>query len=480
MRFRRLAAAMIIVSFLSGCATSGARVSSIPSALQSSTPSMVGDANNPIVVVIRWPVSVSDDARGDVINSYRAFDRMVYAQGAQTESTIEVGPEMSFTSSTYYAAELAEAVRRAMPNARIIMQPVRLDTGNSGTVIETTPSEDTLPSTLIINLVDHNGGKFPFLATMFSYTLRTAPYRSTENCGLLVAMEEEISRSPAQQINISCDSTQAEKAPNPLWYLGFSEDTPKKTSFKTTESLPLSTHAVAVYPPTQLFSMTIFQANIPDYVRKSRPNNESDVKKVLLHPHLVNLANTVSSAPAVLEQPNLTNREIVEYIAFYDDQLAHAVRQGRSLSQPEERNIQTIRKLLNSELNIRAERDRKLATTMLTGPFGKSFRNQRDKSYEGFNSMMSASWASAAMITASSPAASSPMGMLSRNMTMLEQHSSNMDQAGLTIYDAFNISLDSLENEYINFDGEQVAINQKKQGSLRTSLAAIYNKHKIK
>lgn len=474
---RSILGLMTVCIILSGCATSGARISSIPSSLERQSALTTTVGGNSYIVSIRWPVGVSERARGQFIDTYRRFDRMVYAAGAKDESALEVGPEMTFTSSTYFAAEMAEALRRSMPKAQIIMQPTVIDLDETGSLKEVPQGAEEIPATLIVSIADENGGEFPFMGTMLSYTVRTAPDQLKSNCGLLLAMEEEINNTISQNMTSGCSESQAAKAPNPIWYLGFDEKGGRRNSFKISDSLPLNENTVVVFPPIQLFSMNLFQANTPDYVKNSRPYNTVDVKKMQLHPHILNLANIVSSAPDVLSEQGQKYSSIEEYVKIYDQDLASAVIRGASLTQPQRNNIELIKKLLAAEVKIRSKRDEQLSAWILAGSFGKSYRSQRDKSYEGFNSMMASSWASAATLTAATPAASSSIGMLSRNMTMLKQHASSMDQAGQGIYESFIPSLDAMENEYIDFDGRQISLRKGDEAALRDKLLALYKKH---
>lgn len=468
---------ILLSALLTGCASSGARVSSIPSALQSTSNSTMGNEGQ--LIAIRWPVAVEKNARNRLLDNYARFSEVVYAGGAAGQESYDTALELSFAASTYFAAELFQAITRSIPKAHVIMQPTIIKLGEGSRLIEALQVPDDLPATIIVNIADLDGGKFPFLGSMFSYTVRIAPLASQENCGLLLAMEEEFNRSGINKSSSSCTSPNAESAPNPLWYLSFSPNERPAIGFQTEHKLPLSNHSVVIFPPVQLFSMNpLLLVNTPDYVKNSRPMDERDVSGMELHPHLVNLASIISTTSSLTKSNNLGSAPLANYVNTYDSMLSAEIRSGQPLQIKKSDNLNIVKKLLSAELQIRQRRDSKMAASILGGDYGIGFRQQRDKSYQSFNSMMKGSWVSAVKITSSTQTATSPIDVISRNMEMVERHASNLDAIGADLYQQLSPSLDAMESEYLSFEGEKIPLKKSGQRSLRNALKALYAKYK--
>ncbi|WP_062612988.1 hypothetical protein [Caballeronia calidae] len=431
------------------------------------------------VIEIRWPIAVDKSARDNFVESARRNFYSIHGFHAQ-EKYLDAVPEFTFAASTYSAAELYQAVLRKMPGAAVLLEPVVLrDQG--GAVVETPQVDDDIPADFIIEVVDRQFPEFPFMNTYLSYTVRTAPSASPGNCGLLVAMEEEVKKSEVFSREMTCRGSLADMAPNPIWYFGFADEdvgTPPKVQ----SALPLRTDSVVVFPPVSLSSAGMFGVSQPEYVKTSRPSSPGDVSQMMLHPHLLNLASVVATAPSTLGTSPIpvNGPRLARYVRSFDAPLADSIEKGERLSPTQLHNEEVIKKLLATEILLRATRDEQLSNWILAGKYGKNFRAVRDKSYSGFNSMMASSWLSALAVTAAGAAAppTTPLGTLQQNMSMLNQHAANMDTVGKGLYEQFIPSLDAMDAEYVEFEGTRVSLAKGSQQDLRRSLKAIYAKYK--
>ncbi|MFM0009183.1 hypothetical protein [Paraburkholderia sediminicola] len=422
-------------------------------------------------------MAIDNKVNEDFLVNLRRFEQVVWGR-VVTRNGGEGISDVTFAASTYYAAELLQAIRRRMPDATVILEPTVLRANDSGEIVEAPQIASDLPADVIIDIVDPQYPERPFMGTMFSYTLRVAPATSQGNCGLLLGMEEEIKHASMPRASENCASIYADDAPNPRWFLGFSEKEVSVIAVPLASQLPLRKNATVAFPPVNTIDAGMFGATQPEYVKTSRPKTAKDVSTMTLHPHIENLANIVATVPSLVPASQHAALETLPYIRTFDPKLADSIQRGAPLDSKQADNVQIIKKLLATELNIRSKRDIQLSAWILGGDYGKSFRRVRDQSFDSFNSMMKAAWVSALMVTAAAPATSSPWGALSQNMTMLQQHASNMDVVGQGITERFIPSLDVMDAEFVDFGGKRVAIYKGDQQALRKSLKDLYAQNK--
>ncbi|MGX6568271.1 hypothetical protein [Cupriavidus necator] len=412
--------AVSVALLLSACATTEQVHTEIPPTLAAKPVAQTRPYSlTPLIVSVRWPAVVDPSISDDLKSAWQSFGDV------DNDKKFSVG--VLSASNTYHAAQTYVALRKAMPEANVVLEPQLVTRDKDGGIGLVPIGDASLPAALVVDLASFDTAEFPFIGTSLSFVVRSPSALSPANCGLLVAAQNQLRSSATKCASPSFAVTEKP----PLWYVGAYEKGAQYAGAIT--SLPLDGKHTLVYPRIRLSSFSIFGASRPSYVKNGTPADLGEIYNIELDPRVTNIAAVTSGAPAVLTTTDAATRMLERYMRTFDPPLADASISGAPLSRQQQANVQLIKKLLITELQARTKRDATTTGWILTGEFGKSFREAREKSYSGFNKMMLTSWVSAIAVTSAGAAtgafnATNP-AYFSNQATMIMTHMVNVDMA---------------------------------------------------
>lgn len=459
---------VVITGFILGGCASQPYETAIPAAL-TAKPVIAAQPYplNPLIVSVRWPAVIDPSIADDLKSAWKTY-------GNAEDQYFSVG--VLSASKTYHAAQTYIALRKAMPGASIVLEPQLVTRDKDGGIGLVSIGDTSLPVALVVDVASFDTSQFPFLGTDLSFVVRSPSALSPSNCGLLVATQHQLS-----QLTGTCDpASYAVTEKPPLWYVGAFDEDAKYADAITT--LPLDGKHTLVYPRIRLSTAGMFGAPRPTYVIEGSPTTLEEVDRMELDPRVTNIAAVTSEAPAVLQTADASMRMLERYIRTFDPGLANAAASGVSLNSKQQSNIQLIKKLLQTELQARTKRDVTTTGWILSGDFGASFRDAREKSYSGFNKMMLTSWISAVAVTSAGAAtgafdATNP-AYFSNQAAMVMAHMANVDVAMQELNASFVPAAQAMERATLDFEGTKVTVNLYDQQDLSRALREIYARYK--
>lgn len=468
---------------LAGCASSDKWSHVLPETITASKAEKHQDIKNkPLrVVALRWPAIIDVAARPLLVANYRRFIEESTSYDTPVASLAGFS-EFLESSSTFYAAELYWAIRRSDPSVVVLLEPHIVREGVGQNLV----SQPLLEAGSMTDVAAHLwvysaplSPSAPLVVSVMTFGLTTAPLRSPKNCGfLLVTVDTEPLAGEVEAA--SCN--RAAFIQSSHWLLDGGQRKGTFIEDLRTTTLPLSPLKTVVAPMLVEGKNGPFSATPSDYVVRSRPQRPQDAETTMLNPFIENYAKISVAGLDIVEPADDRLLHLEPYIREFDQVLANKVASSNSLSNAEKKNLALVNRIRSQELQVRMRRDEAVAREMLTGRFGRAFRQARDEAYASYGSTMSKMWLSTAtaLVTGSAAlqSANSGAAVLAANNSAYDMFNQDIERSGLELVRRLAPSMQSLGKMSLNLLDESVSVAIGDQASLRTALRAIYIKYR--
>ena len=449
-----------------------------PNDLSSSFPSTPNQT-----IVVRWPAIVSPESKLALENNYRNYVRHTTSYDTPS-SSLTAFPNFLESVSTFYAGELYWALKRTHPSLNVLLEPQQVSVDKSGQIVMLPLTDPFVPADLTADIIGytHPNAAMPLVVDVLSVSLQSSPTRSNGNCGLLaITMDTH----PIPTANgVTCDLSSTGRMPMSHWLFDGNPREGANVLTKRQVALPLSQASTLAIPAFVEGDAGPFSTTMSDYVKTSSTPSLAQAEGVIINPFVQNFAYIAASGLATIEPLATPPREYSPYVAQYDDTLAAALLEGRSLSVAQTENLALIRRLMTQELQIRARRDEVFAREITAGAFGSSFRQARLQSNADYGSKMAKMWTTTAASIAAGGAmislASTSAALLAANNATFDSFNSQMEALGLEYVDRMAPSLSSMERANLTVAEGAISVELSDQAGLRAVLKALYDRRRIK
>lgn len=433
------------------------------------------------IIVVRWPAILDNRALNSIIDIQYDFIQRVTGNNLRGIVDYTLLPDLLPHITTFYSADLYFSIRRAVPNAVILLEPTLLQ-GVSRNKISDKPIADiSIPADFVVDIaVDQSASHVAFVSGGFYFSLRGIPALST-NCGLYIAMEHNFPKIDDKDPS-KCSSYYAHMAPMNIWWSGVSNKS-EIWPITISEKLPPSSVYTIRYPLLADSNHGAFNSSIPAYVGRGRPDSPKDAEEAPVHPYIENFAKTIALAVQSVPIARENSKAMAEYAEYFDKELSDKLRVGATLSIVEDKNFRLLKRLLDSELSVRAKHDEKIAREISAGDFGQSFRDIRLQMYKEYDKRMLKTWTSVARAAALHGAlinnANSTQALIGAENSTINQFNNEMAAIGREYYKFIAPMVADFEAAAIDAGNGLVTIKANDQAVLRTALIDVYRKHKV-
>lgn len=433
------------------------------------------------IIVVRWPAILDDKARGSIVNIQYNFIQRVTGNNLRGIVDYTLLPELLPSITTFYSADLYFAIRQAFPNSIILLEPTLLQGVGFNNIHDKPLADISIPADFVVDItVDQSASHVAFVSGAFYFSLRGSPALST-NCGIYIAMEQNFPKIDDKALS-KCSSYNAHVAPMNIWWSGLSNKS-DNWPIAISEKLPPSSAYTIRYPLLADSNHGAFGATVPAYVNQEPPDSPKNAEKSAVHPYLENFAKTIVLAIQSVQIARDNPKALAEYAEYFDKELSEKLRVGATLSAVDDKNVRLLKRLLDSELSVRAKHDESVAREISAGNFGQSFRDIRLQMYKEYDKRMLKTWASVASAAALHGAlinnANSAQALVGAENSTINQFNSEMAAIGRDYYKSIAPMVEGFESAAVEAGNGLVTIRAKNQVALRNALIDVYRKHKV-
>ncbi|PZA15954.1 hypothetical protein DNK49_14570 [Azoarcus communis] len=439
-----------------------------------------GTSRKPIIVV-RWPAILDKKAHDSIVNIQYAYVKQVTGNDLRGIVDYTQLPELLPYATTFYAADLYFAIRRAYPEAIVLLEPTLLQGASRNRIIDRPLADISIPIDLVADItVDQSATHSALVSGAFYFSLRGSPGLST-NCGVYVAMEYNFPKG--EEVNSSrCTSFSAHDTPFSMWWSGTSYRS-DKWLLKISDALPASTSYTLRYPLLSEANHGAFSATVPPYVAQDRPASPAEAQNAPLQPYIENFGKTIALAAQFIPVSRENGKALAEYTAYFDKQLSDALRTGATLTTAEEVNLKFIRRILDSELLVRAKHDEEVARQISAGDFGQAFRDVRLQMYAEYGKKMQRTWTSVVGAVALHGAllenSKTPTALVGAENATVDQFNSELAAQGRDYYKSIAPMIAELDSAAVDVGNRLVTIRTNDQAALRAALVNVYKTNSV-
>ncbi len=481
-RARAMLLSAVSIFLLGGCAnkaifnTGQEGPEFLPKVQTSAAPSTMDGG----IYVIRWPAVVLPAAKPTLVDNNVNWVRRVV--GYADFPGFPAFAEYTELSSTYFAAELYWALRRAHPQSTVLLEPQAVEVTGFGEARQRPLADPAVSPDLVLDLWTLTAADAPLLAFFFNFSIQTAPSRSPGNCGLLVST---VTHQPTESAFKQLDCVGGGEPRNALqssFYLDGDVRPDGIPGRRSKLGLPLSQDETSLFRVLSYSDGHIAGATMSDYVKSSRPQKLADADQAPLLLQMENYARVAVSALPVVNARDLHPKIMSNYVRVFDAPIAEALDAGRALTATQRQNMALIQRIHAQEVVIRARRDEAIAREVFAGRFGGKFRQARDDAYGAQTKRMLGMWASTVaslgMYNSQLQQGGGGLNTLqAQNMTM-DYFNAQQEQLGKQFVASVAPSLTSASKASIKVLEEGIDVSVNDQAALRAALMGLYKKHK--
>lgn len=431
---------------LGGCAS----YSKLNPAFIGEEPAAMSDDRH--IVVVRILTGVDEESAPNLRQRYIS---QAYFGGPKSGSSKVVDPNMldqSVAKTTFYAFQTFEALRKALPDAVVIPQPVTLSTDSYGNAAYTSNLDVPTPTVVVDFFAYVDPEWTPDIVQPFStvgrtvmpiYSVRTWPHLSSNTSGAVSGMEmlaplvsagngsgafAGAGANIVEFLNCRCEN--AHKRDKGKTYLVDAEELTRARA----------------WAPDSFLAWPLYKLNFESL---ERLDGKSDMAA---DPSVKTLAWIIRDALAVASADENVNQHLLaQRLEYYDPDAAEAVRDGVKL---EASKADLFAKIERAELQYFRNSAEAFVDSHLTEELRTSFMEIRKKEQEHVRNAKAMSWvgivASAALVSAAADSGSTA-SLSNAQITM----TALMD----TMEDSFNNMAQSIDQAQGRFGAQQTSLS---------------------
>lgn len=461
----------------------------VPSAfLTQSNQTVKNTAPGSALVAIRWPVAIDDNARTMLkanVGSGRAarvrkmapylYFNDLFCFFCSHWLSLNGAFEDTPDNSTYYAMELYRAINKHIPENQILLEPQYFTTSDDKLIFSPL-NKNVLPVAFVVDIsIEDRGASSPYYEPIL--TIKTSGNASPLTCGALAESFDVIEVKDFISSDCQKLSSRESRSPN-YWDYWFSNKSSELTPVKTQQKIPLEPNIMIEFP-------CIYEFPSAEYISVSALpsfNSKTGLKNLSLEI----FANALSDGIKHFDLNKATQIGFAEYAGEYDVGLKEKLMSNATLSKEEQIRVAAITYLAGKEKEWVTAQDKRIADTILDGPFGQSFRatrlaikDQSERQQQADMAMamsMVAASANNGLLTGGHHTAAQSIQGLTTAMSILVQHQATIQALENTFYSQFGDEI-AMRNQLLemDFNGQTSHITAKNKEELRNELKRMYH-----